>query len=852
MRVLELSINDYFENTYVINKKTLLCIFIPNGEFYYDFIQYNYPFSNVMEIQDEYNRKYKFYIELVNDGIKIYILFNSFYYNNRVKRLFIIIDSKRVKHNYLESMKPLLMYDIEKDQLYREQEILGERNFCFYQIENDQYKEIYNIKGIECIGETSIFSEDKVKIDITKTYKMIGRTQTPKNLGFPNYFGGKRIGEDNRILGGFSNDIHYKFDVWNRLDYQFLGFDYHYGNLRTSVLDNDSSWGEGLNSTYHYIPGQTINFGDKDGEQITYIDEFKIYEYQNLSYLPGLHIKKSDYSNDFIQLKYHLENLLDKTSIIHIDTQILNNELSLFSIKLNTNFSNQFIRIDFTKQINDRIIISVYSENGNIDEYDITIPTNDLMIDLHMGSGFFGLYINNLLIEKFENINILFHNLFLIQGKEGNESTGKTHILVREIKVFDYQDYINDQDLLKSIFIPEIKLEFIPNDYKIKDFSIKSRVSMNLPSQVKQQQNIYPYQYDFKEVGEEYILDLQYKNFIMKYTMRVSVLDKITQNEKNIPFIENFIWRQLTPFYIREQVYEDENYMYNIVVKTLSNITSKLNEISYRYSDIFHPYDQDLFIKRNFYMYINDIGILKEYLSSIESNKQIYVLLSINFYKNIMYYTEYKGIYNCIDKILNDSFLHLSGILQLYVFIFRKLKNVQVYKFQTKNKLLKFESFLNDDGYSITFTKQKIYQYNVYTQVIEKLKTDLYIKLKYYKGVPSLSTINLISTKEIEKYLQSSIYRNLVVIYDDFFVKTYNMEDQLKTFFDFVKKNYLPQNMEIVYVQMSELNLNINEIENMEQGFFDFIHFQFNTLTEMFSELESKINNDTINNGKLR
>jgi hypothetical protein len=30
------------------------------------------------------------------------------------------------------------------------------------------------------------------------------------------------------------------------------------------------------------------------------------------------------------------------------------------------------------------------------------------------------------------------------------------------------------------------------------------------------------------------------------------------------------------------------------------------------------------------------------------------MLLSINFYKHIMYYTEYSGLYSCIDKILND------------------------------------------------------------------------------------------------------------------------------------------------------------------------------------------------------
>lgn len=867
MYILELKILNLLAN-YKINNYSIVEIKISKDSPYFKYLKYEYPKSNIKEINDNFNRTYDFYITNKMGDLYIYLILNNKSLTVLVEELFIVIDGKKNLYEFEIDIAKYYYKQYIGNDLYSNQVVEGYSEY-FYLINPANIVELSDIIGyLEKSGNIEKYDEEyykftgssyffvkrdnQISIQQDSQYRIEMTYIKQQDYGFPLLIGGKRYGYvHKRILSGFSNFINYPLDVWNqKKDISIFGIETYRGSFRKGVFNSDTSWGNGSNLTKDYCFGATLNYGDTLNNQIVYSKEYQIYKVDSV-FFNGLHFYKSDTSNNYIKQTYEITNEYKKSLVIHFDFTIMDKFLNNLTIGFVSQNTNAIINLNISRVLNINIDnlyrIHMFDTINLIDyEENIIIPFEDFTVDMQILETKIILYIDNQIITVLDT-NISLKNVFVQQGIPNNY-TDITHFILNKIEQMEFYDDIYNNNFT-NLVIPNITFQ-IPNSNQF-IYKINRKIKANLPVKLIQQQSVYPYYYDFDHiVGEDYLIDLQHKNFMLKYTMRVSILDKMFSNLVNIDNIEDFLWRQTTPFYIREQVYLKDNFIYSAFVHTLQNIIQRLNDLQKRYGDVFDIYSQDLYVKRTFYLYINDIGILQDYLSGIEFNKQIYMLLSINFYKHIMYYTEYRGVYSCIDKILNDQFLNIAGLVQLYVFIFRKLRDIKLYEFTTQKKLINFKNFLNNNGYNTVFQKQKSYQYYMYEPIIGLIKNNIYIKLKYYKRIQSMSLLESIIESEIDKYLQSSVYRGIIIVYDDYLIKSQNLEEQIKTFFDFIKKYYLPQNIEIIYIKLSELNINLSEIQNKNNNINDFGNFEFNTFNDFYSQINSLLASDSINNGR--
>ena len=872
MLIVEIDVLDILNNNYIIEENCTILIKIKKDNPYWNKLSFSYPKSNIQKITDNFNRELPFFIRLKNDNYYIYLNLLYLYNDEPVNKLYIIVDKINLLYEF---QKPQELYykKISDIQLYSDIEnIDGNKDYVYYfdnpfnttiteyVINEDQIKELDITPYVQDFSNikksTSILFKDIIDIDVNDLYRVEMKYLIPQDYSYPTILGGIRYNTNGDIIGGFNNGTGFSYDGWDYfLDRNELDYDKIYGVFRYGVLDTNYGWGKGLNITNQYKFGIFQNFNDPYEKQHLIIEDQKFYNIIPEVYT-GLHLYKNDESNQIQKITYNInDSLLQK----HLNIKLKFTKIDLtntdFTMFLYSYSHSNNIQISIEKQnknplavLNQEYHITLLDSASTQDYHSyIVLDKNDFTFIFKTTNDKILVYLNDKLIFELDSSFFYINKLQIQVGKE-NIFTSNSHIILDYISVVKSYNKKFDSNY-NEIDYPSID---VSEHSSIIFNTINNMVVSHIPLKIKQEQNIYPYLYNFEEVGEEYLLDLQYKNYFRKYTQRVSVLDELFQIDNDIKDIENYLWRQNTPFYIREEAFENENFVYTIFVHSLQNVIQKLKYISDEFGNVFDPYNSELYIKRTFYYYINDIGILQDYLSGIEFNSQIYMLLSINFYKHIMYYTEYSGLYSCIDKILNDQFSNISSIVQLYVFIFRKLKDVEIYEFSSNKKIINFKNFLKNDGFYNVFHKQKINQFIQYKEYINNYSKKLYIMSKFVKGVISENILDNIINVSIDSLLQSSIYRSLIVVYDDFLVRSYNMEESIFTFFEFIKNHYLPQNMDIIFIKQSEFSISLNDIENKQHNIKDFGIFEFNTLTEFYTKINNLFSKDTITNGIIQ
>ena len=109
---------------------------------------------------------------------------------------------------------------------------------------------------------------------------------------------------------------------------------------------------------------------------------------------------------------------------------------------------------------------------------------------------------------------------------------------------------------------------------------------------------------------------------------------------------------------------------------------------------------------------------------------------------------------------------------------------IKLFNIETPIAVSNFATLANDGFYNI-FYKQKNNQYAQYIQYITDYVKRIYKNSKYTNGIISENTIDIHINNSIDSLLQSSLYRSLIIVYDDFLVRSYNIEESIFTFFKF-------------------------------------------------------------------
>jgi len=71
------------------------------------------------------------------------------------------------------------------------------------------------------------------------------------------------------------------------------------------------------------------------------------------------------------------------------------------------------------------------------------------------------------------------------------------------------------------------------------------------------------------------------------------------------------------------------------------------------------------------------------------------------------------------------------------------------------------------------------------------LDKELYKKFKFVDGINDYRISEILQSYKYE-YVNHLIYRSMIVIYDDFLVDNYNLEESIVNFLRFIKENFLP------------------------------------------------------------
>ena len=875
MILIEVKLQDYFFDSEIIQDNVvkfnqLIKLSVVSTDECYEYIYYDYPYTNI-KIRDDLGNYLTFYMDNSDLCYNLYVNVND------VSSLFVEISNK-YKNFTVDNCYSPYSVNIENVNLFNNQQFDGNNTYLFYIGTENNYISYTNLiqdyeklnktgdvqisdNIVTLIGNQSLFDKQN-KVIINPQYKYFQIMKyNPITISSDTkiMFGGVRYNQLNKLVGGFSDDILYRYDVWDQFEDVNIGEITRYGNFRYGINEQNSSWGNGDNTTKYYNFGLSV-FANPS--EIILINK-QVMLYQSPQLIGGMHINKNDMSNNHIKLIYNIQDYTNR-SVKFCFTR-LEEELSNLSLTFkqsssgNSSNLNIIINKDNLQQYKNIYNLQISDQQDfdgiqslNFEKYNIELE-DTFTIQIFNYKNCVIVYINDIMIyNKNKQESIIFNIQEVQQGIFG-QFTGKTNLILNYIKSFNINNTINTTNISQYThnpmeLIPNIIIDGQQNSSIFKHQNIICQVDYYLPVSIKLQENIYPYLYKFGEIGEEYLNTLQYNNYYIKYTSRSSILEKIYSKVLNIESIENFMWRQTTPFYIREENYQNDLKYFSLFIHVMSNITQRVENITDRFQDLSFPYQTDLYNKRTLYLYLNDIGLLKDFIN-LENDKQIYNLISINFYKNIIYYNEFRGLYDPIDKILDDQLKDISASLQLYIVIFRKLRDVIVYEYSSKQNIIKFKQFLQDGGSEIIFNKQK-FQYMVSEKdYIIGLDKELYKKFKFVDGINDYRISEILQSYKYE-YVNHLIYRSMIVIYDDFLVDNYNLEESIVNFLRFIKENFLPQNMEIILVKMSELDLDLRDEMNREQFNYNYATFNFNMLLSNYNNYYMN-NSNNFNSGKI-
>lgn len=337
------------------------------------------------------------------------------------------------------------------------------------------------------------------------------------------------------------------------------------------------------------------------------------------------------------------------------------------------------------------------------------------------------------------------------------------------------------------------------------------------------------YDYDFSDIiNENYILNLQYKNYIISYSTGITILDRFDIDWEQMGIQKEYFYRQLTPFFVQDETIDNKNKLFSLFQESMLQFMNKQEQLMDRYGDLFNPYDSDIYMKKTFYMYLLDIDIFEEFSFKIEQNTQIYQLLSLEFFKSLQKNYVNRGLVSNIDELLDNSFKNLSSVLQLYQVLFNETYGVHINSYQQVSNQKDFYSYCKDGGIQIIFEKQKQELYKKYEDYISGIYKEISQFYLLNNKIETQEIINGIRTEIVDNLLQKSVYRQLVIVYDSQQMRTVNIKNQLIQFMDFIYRQYLPINMEIIFIDLYQLPSNLTTDRSKQ---YDFVHFTFNSLS---------------------
>lgn len=411
---------------------------------------------------------------------------------------------------------------------------------------------------------------------------------------------------------------------------------------------------------------------------------------------------------------------------------------------------------------------------------------------------------------------------FYIRQEQDSGQSRFTKLNYIDAKFYDIYYYSLSYVFGRFLMLPALAID--DPDISIQEDFITGNIQQKFPIQ-----NIkLLYKYDFTDIiNESYILDLQYKNYIITYSSGITIFDRFEIDWEQMDLQKDFFYRQLTPYFVQDETIDNKNKLFSLFQESMLQFINKSEQLMYRYGDLFNPYDSDVYLKRTFYMYLLDIDIFDEFSFKIEQNTQIYQLLSLEFFKTLQKNYVNRGIIENIDDLLDNSFKNLQSILQLYQIIFNETYGVHINSYQSAQNQKDFYSYCKDGGIQIIFEKQKQEMYKKYEDYIDNIYGEIskFYHLNY--KIDNQDVIDNIKTDVVDDLLQKQVYRQLVIVYDSYQMRTVNIKNQLIQFMDFIYKQYLPINMEVIFIDLQQLS---SDLTTDRQKQYDFVHFTFNSL----------------------
>lgn len=496
-------------------------------------------------------------------------------------------------------------------------------------------------------------------------------------------------------------------------------------------------------------------------------------------------------------------------------------------------FDFLFNEQDFNTWINENNV----SNKVSIDQE----PTLKFQIRIHQDKIFF--YCNNILLKSY-NINpqdFILSDLFFQVGLI-NSFSEQSLFYLHDINVYPIYKYkIQYSDNYSDQFV---EYDFDSNDCE--EFDFKKFSHVETPTKIKLENITFPYNYDFPEFVGESSIDIQFKNYFLSFSKRVSILNKILYNKDVLSNIENYIWRQTTPNFIREQQYEDDKYLWSEFVHVMQDFIQKLDLLSKNFGDLFHPFQTDMYLKKTLYFRFKSLNILEDYFNMVENNYQIFTLLSLEFFKEILEYYVHRGKTEQMKVIFDNQFKNLSQSLELYLFYFSQNSDIEILPYQYPTKLDSFNNFIKTGGLGKIFEQQKTQLYDKNISYFKSLRKELYKSYKNKRLMNDDYEINNIIDDMIDGMLKNQVYRHIIVVFDKKSLQMNDFRESLNKFFTFIKNEFLPQNMDFLFLE----NV-IEDIDTENQNIFDFSQLRFNYLKEPETFFKN-LNNSSIRQGQLK
>lgn len=527
------------------------------------------------------------------------------------------------------------------------------------------------------------------------------------------------------------------------------------------------------------------------------------------SYFDGIYLEHQiNQIDDIYNLYFYVQgNIIDHTGTI------LSNKKQQINIrKIGTRY---YTRQQFVDSLQDL----------EFEQWQYDTDSTQFTLEFILHSTSIELKINHVQLSVYNTFNVgeyfAIDNMFIRQEQDSGQGRF-TKFNYISMKVYDI--YYSQLDYSIGRFLTLQALEINNIDISEQENFISGFIQTRLPIQdIK-----LLYNYDFTDiVNEDYILDLQYKNYIIYYSIGVTIFDRFDIDLEQMDIQKEYFYRQLTPFYIQDEALDNKNKLFSLFQESMLQFINKQEQLMYRYGDLFNPYDSDVYMKKTFYMYLLDIDIFEEFSFKIEQNTQIYQLLSLKFFKTLQKNYVNRGIVSNIDELLDNSFKNLSSVLQLYQILFNETYGVHINSYQQIANQKDFYSYCKDGGIQTIFEKQKQELYRKYKNFIENTDKEISQYYLLHNKIKTQDIIDNIKTDIMDDLLQKSVYRSLVIVYDSQQMRTVNIKNQLIQFMDFIYRQYLPINMEVIFIDLYQLPSNLTS-DRAKQ--YDFVHFTFNTL----------------------